>query len=316
MMYHPSHRVPSLDEAERFFEAVFGRASRRLSSLSRPSSGGGGGGPRALPDYSTFTPIAEVLFDSIDPQRYRPGGRACYEPVDRPQLVGFGWYVEGIASLYRLLQARGIGVVDQFGERVDGVHPPTAAGSEMPLFFTAPDDAGLRYEFVPRFPFPLDPRLDPDWSPPSALDAPSADDPLGIVRCAHHTILTLRPQRALRLVVDVLRGPVVHRGVDPATGGQSVSVDLAGSILRYVTPLPGTDAWDALEHEPHDRYHSITWQVADLDRAESHLRDQGVGVTVVDDTEHSARTLIADPDTALGVPWGFVETPVAGDPRS
>ena len=314
MMYHPSHRVPSLDDAEGFFERVFGRPSHRLSSLSRPSSGSASE-QRALPDYSTFTPIADVLFDCIDPERYRPGGRACYDPVDQPRLAGFGWYVEGIASLYRLLQARGIGVVDQFGEPVDGVHPPTAAGSEMPLFFTAPDDAGLRYEFVPRFPFPLDPRLSNDWQPPSADEIPAADDPFGIVRCAHHTILTHRPERALRLVVDVLRGSVVHRGVDAATGADSVSVHLAGSILRYVTPSPGTEAWLALEDEPHDRYHSITWQVADLERAEAHLRAEGVGVTVVDDAERGAPVLVADPDTALGVPWGFVNVAVPGDPR-
>ena len=314
-MYHPSHRVPSLHDAEEFFARVFGRSSSRLSSLSRPSSGGASE-RRALPDYSTFTPIADVLFDSIDPQRYRPGGRACYEPVDRPRLAGFGWYVDGIASLYRLLQARGIGVVDQFGERVDGVHPPTAAGSEMPLFFTAPDDAGLRYEFVPRFPFPLDPRLADDWRSPSADEVPAPDDPLGIVRCAHHTILTHRPERALRLVVDVLRGSVVHRGVDPASGADSVSVHLAGSILRYVTPRSGTDAWQELEDESYDRYHSITWQVADLDRAEAHLRAQGVAVTVVDDTDRGVRLLVADPETALGVPWGLVETPVPGDPRA
>ena len=313
MMYHPSHRVPSLDDAEGFFERVFGRSSHRLSSLSRPSSGGASA-RRALPDYSTFTPIADVLFDCIDPERYRPGGRACYDPVDQPRLAGFGWYVDGIASLYRLLQARGSGGVDQFGEPVDGVHPPTAVGSEMPLFFTAPGDAGLRYELVPRFPFPLDPRLANDWQPPSADEIPAADDPLGIVRCAHHTILTHRPERALRLVVDVLRGSVVHRGVDAATGADSVSVHLAGSILRYVTPRPGTETWQALEHEPHDRYHSITWQVADLDRAEAHLRAEDVVVTVVDDGR-GAPVLVADPDTALGVPWGFTDAPVPGDPR-
>ena len=91
---------------------------------------------------------------------------------------------------------------------------------------------------------------------------------------------------------------------------------LAGSILRYVTPRPGTEAWHALEDEPHDRYHSITWQVADLDRAESHLRAQGVGVTVVDGTEDGAPVLVADPDTALGVPWCFVNVAVPGDPRN
>ena len=314
MMYHPSHRVPSLDDAEDFFERVFGRSSTRLSSLARPSSDPDAP-RRSLPDYSTFTPIADVLFDSIDPVRYRPGGRPCYEPVDRPRLAGFGWYVEGIASLYRRLHDHGIGVVDQFGERAEGPHPPTAAGSEMPLFFTDADDAGLRYEFVPKIPFPLDPRLTEGWRLPSVADVLDPDDPLGIVRCAHHTILTHRPERALRLVVDVLGGSVLDRGADPVTGGEAVSVHLADSILRYVTPAAGTPAGHALRDEPQDVYHSITWQVADLDRVEAHLRAEGVGVVVVDDTERDVAVLVADPDSALGVPWGFVEASDPVDPR-
>ena len=33
-MFHPSHRVPSLDDAEDFYRRVFGRSSTRLSAIA------------------------------------------------------------------------------------------------------------------------------------------------------------------------------------------------------------------------------------------------------------------------------------------
>ena len=65
-LYHPRPHVLAHHEAESFLARVFGRASTRQSALSPPG--------RSLPDYSPFTPIADVLFDSIDPQHYVVGG--------------------------------------------------------------------------------------------------------------------------------------------------------------------------------------------------------------------------------------------------
>ena len=154
MMYHPSHHVTDLAEAEAFFQGVFGRASTPLSSLSRDAP------PRAgyPTDYSTFTPIQDVLFDTIDPKRYVLLGKQRYPTVTQPHLKGFGWYVEGMPELYRTLRRAGITIVDQVDEIAEGDEIPTAAGSPMPLFFSVPEDVGLRYEFFPLIPFPLDPR--------------------------------------------------------------------------------------------------------------------------------------------------------------
>ncbi len=287
-LYHPSHHVPDLDEAEAFFARVFGRASTRLSTLSPPG--------RAAPDYSTFTPIADVLFDSIDPAQYVVGGEQRYPDVERPTLKGLGWYVEGIDSLYRSLREHGFAVVDQLDRAAVGEGPPTAAGSSMPLFFTTPEDAGLRHEFLPTIPFPLDPRLDEGWTLPPV----SEDDPLGIVRCAWHTVLTDRPERALRLVVDVLGGTVVHEGHDEVLGAATTSVKVADAVLRYAEPAAGSPVRDRLAATAGDVYHSITWQVVDLDRVERHLTGQGVGIAL-----RTEDLLVADAETAFGVPWGF-----------
>src|ERR1019366_8112345 len=201
MMYHPSHHVPDLDEAESWFERVFGRSSTPLASMSR------GAPPRpGYPnDYSTFTPISDVLFDTIEPTRYVLLGVQRYATVEQPRLKAFGWYLEGIAEAYRELKRRRIRVTSQLDEIADSDGPPTAAGSPMPLYFSLPEDVGLRYEFFPAITFPLDPRVVPGWIVPSVSDL----DPLRIERCSHHTVLTGNPGRALRLVVDVLGGDIV-----------------------------------------------------------------------------------------------------------
>ena len=303
-MYHPSHHVPDLGAAAAWFERVFGRPSTPLSAMSS-----GTPSPDAYPtDYSTFTPIRDVLFDTIDPKRYVLRGVQRYESVDEPHLRGFGWYVDGVADLYRALQHHGIRVVGQLDERAEGDAPPTAAGSPMPLFFTVPEDTGLRYEFLPPIPFPLDPRIAPDWELPEVSD----DDPLRIERCSHHTVLTDRPERARRLVVDVLGGTIVHEGRDEVVGATSTYVQLADSILEYALPDSGTAAHvDWTTSAPDDTYHSITWQVADLDQVERHLKEQDVQIrTRTDDT------LITEPATSLGIPWGFTTTLTPGDLRT
>ncbi|MEV0904373.1 hypothetical protein [Streptomyces hokutonensis] len=302
-LYHPSHHVTDLREAEAWFERVFGRPSRPMAEMLRgaPASEG------YPTDYSTFTPINDVLFDTIDPKRYVLDGVQRYASVDKPHLKGFGWYVDGIGDAYRALRALGIGMVGQLDQVAEGDDPPTAPNSPMPIFFTVPEDAGLRYEFLPQIPFPLDHRLAPDWELPPV----SEDDPLGIERCSHHTVLTDRVDRALRVMVHGLGGTVIHTGRNEVLGAQSTYVHLADAVFEYAVPDEGTAAHaDWAAGAPNDTYHSITWKVVDLDRVARHLEAQGVGVRVRTDD-----TLVTDAATALGIPWGFTTGLPAGDPR-
>ncbi|WP_280490053.1 hypothetical protein [Nocardia carnea] len=303
-LYHPSHHVPDLDEAEVWFARVFGRTSHPMAEMTRDAPAS----PGYPTDYSTFTPISDVLFDTIDPKRYVLEGIQRYPTVGTPHLKGFGWYVEGITQAYRRLRELGIAMVGQSDQVADGEDPPTAPGSPMPIFFTTPESAGLRYEFLPQIPFPLDHRLAPGWKIPPA----SSDQALGIEQCSHHTVLTDRPERGLRVVVDGLGGTVVHEGRNKVLGADSVFVHLADAIFEYAVPDPGTAAHtDWVSHGPHDTYHSITWKVADLDQVARQLTAQGVGFGYP-----ATDTIVADPETALGVPWGFTTAPVPGDPRT
>lgn len=300
MMFHPSHHVTDLAEAESWFDRVFGRPSTNIArSMREISPEEGLPAPREdyPSDYSTFTLISDVLFDSIDPKRYVLDGKQVYRTVEEPHLKSIGWYVDGMSEAYREFGRHHFRVTDQLGEIALGEEPPTAVGRPVPLYFSLPEETGLRYEFFPSIPFPLDPRVSPGWSLPPV----SAEDPLLIERCSHHTVLTDQPERALRLVVDVLDAKVVHAGRNEVLGADSIYVRLADSILEYAVPDEGTSAYsDWMRHRPDDTYHSITWKVVDLERVLRHLESQGVGIQT-----QTEDMIVTEPRTSLGIPWGF-----------
>ena len=306
MMFHPSHDVLDLDDAERWYERVFGCLSMSLESMiSKLPPRPGSGYPA---NYSTFTPISDVLFDTIDPARYVIAGVQRLPSVKAPHLRLISWYIEGMDEAYRSLKRHGIRVTNQVDELVEGDEAPIEFGSDMPLMYSLPEDAGLRYAFSPPSAVSaLDRRTSPGWQGPRV----SGDDPLGIECCSHHTILTNRPERGLKLHRDVLGGRIIHQGRNELLGAQSTYVHLAGSTIEFAIPERGTAAYqDWSGRSPHDTYHAITWKVADLKRAERHLRAQGVLIQ-----SRSNETIITDPDTSLGIPWGFTSRWMPGDPR-
>ncbi|HEY4099199.1 MAG TPA: hypothetical protein VGM33_26990 [Baekduia sp.] len=307
MLFHPSHRVPDLGEAETFFARVFGRPSRMMHEVVPQEVKDAT--PDYPRDYCTFTPIQDVLFDTIDPKRYVIAGEQRYPTATRPRLRSFGWYVEDIEDLYAVLRRHGIRVHDQLNRIADGDEPPRGAAATRVLFWALPEDAGLSYEFFPgETGFHGDDRLDDGWTVPPV--APG--DPLGIERCSHHTVLTSVPERALRLVVDVLGGEVIHEDDNTLLGTRSTFVHLAGSTLEYATPTrERTPAHDQPAGTlPEDSYHAITWKVGDLDRVADHLGACGVAIR-----HRTADTIVTAPHTSLGVPWGFTTQLIANDPR-
>jgi hypothetical protein len=302
-MYHPSFHAPDLAEVEAWFERVFGSTSTNIGETFKGRETG------SYPTtYSTFTPMADVLMDTIAPTLYVLNGVQQYASVDKPHLKTIGWFDDNPEAVYQALRGAGVAMVDQFGQPAEGDQAPRSAGSgAMPIYFTTPESAGLRHEFLPDFPFALDHRNAPGWTPPT-----KPEGPLGLVKCAFHTLLTDNPKRALHTLVDALGGTVFHQGRDEVIGAAASYVHLADTILQVAVPDHGTAAYeDWTTTAPNDTYHSLTFQVADLDRAGKHLEATGVGIrTRTDDT------LVTDPETSLNVPWGFTTALVPGDPRA
>jgi hypothetical protein len=300
-MYHPSFHAPDLTEAESWFERVFGSRSTNIHETFKGRDTGD-----YPTSYSTFTPLADVLMDTIQPTLYVLNGVQQYASVDTPHLKTIGWFAENSEGVYRSLRAAGIAMVDQYGQPAEGEEAPrSAGGGAMPLYFTVPESSGLRHEVLPDFPFGLDHRNAAGWAPGEA------EGPLGVERCAFHTLLTGNPRRALRTLVDALGGTVFHQGRDEVIGADASYVRLADTVLQVAVPDEGTAAYaDWTATAPGDTYHSLTFKVADLGRAAAHLKSQGVGIR-----SQTGDTLVTDPDTSIGVPWGFTTLLVPGDPR-
>jgi catechol 2,3-dioxygenase-like lactoylglutathione lyase family enzyme len=302
-LYHPTQWVPDLEEATEFFERVFGRHSQDMVEFLRLEDSDLVSGYPI--DYCVFTPIAEVLFDSVDPVRHLVDGKQPYPTVTEPHLGGIGWFVEGIEDLWRELRQRGIRGTDQARAEPEGEGPPLDISS-TPIIFTLPSDTGLSYEFCPYFA-----QRDTRGDPPVPAVSPS--DPLGIERCSHHTVLTKQPDRALRLLLEVLGGRVIHEGPNEVLATQSTFISLADQVLELAQPRdessPAMADWQRAA--PDDTYHSLTWQVRDLERVAEHLSAAGVALRARTDT-----LIVVDPADGLGVPWGFSPVLTAGDPRA
>lgn len=302
-LFHPSHWVPDLEETREFFGRVFGRRSQDMAEFL------GVRDEDMVPgypiDYSVFTPIAEVMFDSIDPVRHLVDGRQVHDAVTEAHMGGIGWFVEGIEDLWHELRRLAIRGTDQARKEPEGDGPPLDISS-TPIIFTLAADTGLVYEFCPYFP-----QRDPRGDPPVPDVSPS--DPLGIERCSHHTILTAQPERARRLLVGVLGGKIFHEGRDDLLAADSTWISLADQVLQLARPLeegsPAMEDWR--RRDPDDSYYSLTWQVRDLDQVASHLEASGVRLQARTDS-----SIVTNPADTLGVAWGFTASLPPGDPRA
>jgi catechol 2,3-dioxygenase-like lactoylglutathione lyase family enzyme len=304
MMHHPSLHSPDLDEMAGWFERVFGATSKSIAEVLDRVPHVVSYWPR---DYLIYTLIRDVFFGSVNPARFVDENGVPHHPqVKEPHLVDLSWTVEAAPEAYRKLRRHGYKITNSIGEVQEG-DEPTGPNDPAP-FFTQPDETGLRYHFYPGGPFPVDPRSQPGW----VLPPVSADDPLALERCSHHTILTKQPERALTLYVDELEAEIVHEGRNELLGAASTYVHTGGTTLEFAVPDSGTDA-DRLwaTNEPKDTYYALTWKTLDLERAERHLESQGVRIR-----SRSDDLIVTDPETSMGVPWGFSTRLISGDPRS
>jgi hypothetical protein len=302
-LFHSTHWVPDLDEATEFFGRVFGRQSKVLGEYL-----GGGGSPAVSGyprDYATFTPIAEVQLECVDPALLLIDGIQPNESVTTPHLGGLAWFVEGIEDLWSELRHRNIRGMDQLKRIPEGEGPPLDVSS-TPIIFTLPDDTGLTYELCVYMP-----RRDPRGDPPVPALSPS--DPLGIECCSHHTVLTKRPELGRRFLVEVLGGQITCQGRNDVLGVESTFIALADGIVELGEPIdedsPAMDTWR--RRAPYDTYYSLTWKVRDLDQVADHLEASGVGLQAKTDT-----TIVTNPAESLGVAWGFSSVLSPGDIRA
>jgi hypothetical protein len=304
-IFHPTQYTPSLDLSVRFFERFFARKSDLAETVLKKVIPPGVDYPT---DYCAFTSIRDVFFDSLVPEKFVLGGVQVFPSVETPTLRTVGWYAEGLGAIYEMLTGNGFSIWDSKGDPMKTFQAESAVPGGKPMFFTSPGETGLRYQFFEAGPFFFDARSEPGW----VLPPVEPDCPFGLEFCAHHTVLTDKPDRALKLLVDLLGGTIIDRGRDEALQATSTYVALADAVFEFATPDEGTPAFAALAAQaPLDAYYSLTWKVDDLDKVERHLARIGVGIQA-----RTGDTIITDPRDGNGIPWGFTTALRKGDRRT
>jgi hypothetical protein len=311
--FHPSLRTPDgLEATERWFERVFGRAS-----IPVPKGFVAKGFPD---DYCIFTLIQEVLFDSLDPvkmpSRLNPGSEAGHPP----HLGGVAWYVDDHDALVRACRARGIRLLDGYGNLVssDKAAFNPLSPTDIQMTFTDFNQVGFPYQFYTvlnparheEWGRTQDPRFLKDWRLPEVSDS----DPLRLERCAWHTLLTDKPERMQDLLIGLLGGRMIHAASDAARGLESVYVALGDGVYEIARPVADGAAmrdWQAHFRGDEDCYHGVTFKTADLNQARRHLRQQNVRLCV-----DTGTLIVTDANDSIGVHWGFTSALVPGDPRA
>jgi hypothetical protein len=252
--------------------------------------------------------VIEVMSPSAEPE-------AATMPIGRFHAK-FGrhwhsvaWYDDDVRSTWDRLVAYGISVT-QPGGRVD---PPPDEGD----IYTHPKDTLTQLEFYqpqvatggPQAPGPFnDPRFQPGWAQRWA----ASPNPLGIERMASVTIVVPDLERATTAYCEGVGATLLSAGTSELTGTQSAYVSVGPeTVIELAHPtradsLAGRD----LAAYPGGACHAMTFTVADLGAAASHLDQVGVAVLGRDGT-----TMVLDPADTFGAPFRLTTGRAAGDPR-
>jgi catechol 2,3-dioxygenase-like lactoylglutathione lyase family enzyme len=162
--------------------------------------------------------------------------------------------------------------------------------------YTHPRDTASQLEFFPG-PRQDDPRTEPGWD--SSWWA--TDHPLGLVGLAHVTIVVGDLARATAFYTEGLGGRLLAETESELTSTKDAFVAVGGQSVVCLSMPMSAESLAGRDHARHgDILHSLTFQVADLDRAGAHLRRHGIGVAGRDDT-----TLVADPTDTFGAVLAF-----------
>ena len=308
-------------------EQVFGTRGVPMEVALAPLSAAGTLRSDYPINYSWFVFIADLYLDVIQPDLYAPAG---FEPRDidhREGLVEMSLTVNGMNNLNSVLWLKGIHTHDGLVKPVGRDKAADALVSVDPendpygkLIWTLPEETGLSWELIGSA------SLRPEGTGSVYPGEPLPTDPLGIEYCSHHTLLTWDRERALRIPADIFGARVIHEGINhqletastylwtPSRGADApLLLEIAVPLNEHsfaARQLQGTVP-SVAGFPCEDRYHMITFRVAELERTVRHLKQAGIGFEAIGDS-----MVITDPKDFLGIRWGFTSAAVTGDPRA
>ena len=291
-LFHVIHVVDDLAAAEKWYDRVFAGHYFFRDNYS----------PTEQRDASLFA-VGDFVLEPMTPSR-EPG--ADSKPVGRfharfgAHLHSIAFYVRSLPAIWDRLRARGVRIVGDGGGALDV--PPQGA------IYTHPRDTGGLLEFM-QAPADggFDLRLKPGWSSAFWRD----EQPLGIERCSHLTLVVRDLERARSFWVDALEGRPFLERESRARGTRSLFVAVGDEVVvELAQPVaPGSEAARELEQNG-EILHAVTFGVRDLERAAGALR--GLGLKV----EPRDGELELGPEEACGARYRFSQAALSGDPRN
>lgn len=251
-IFHVSHVVDDLDGATAWYERVFGAHLWQRSEL-----------------FGTSLALLVVGDAVMMPMQPPPGVKTApgrFRERFGSHLHSLALYVEEPAALIEHLRSLGFRLTGSDGQELRDPRDE---------IWTQPAQTPMLFEFFEARASMGDPRLlDPDWSADYWVER----QPLGIRR-AWSTLVTDDGARASDFLVSALRGQVTHRAMVDAYGTASSFVVLSDEVVLEVAEVrhPGRAADDLAAGA---RFHAVTFEVSDFERALAHLDANGVRTEV------------------------------------
>jgi hypothetical protein len=216
-------------------------------------------------------------------------------------LHSVGYKVDDVVGLGDNLIKQGIYIGQPGGGKIEKMDPETV------YFYPSPRDmAGLMAEMCATD-MPDDPRQLETFS--SQVKIWENGHPLTIRRLAYVTLGVKDLDSAVETYVNRVQAVPVHDGVDDASQSRFQIVQLGDSLLKLAQPLDNDSDLGKHVQQYGNMIYAITFQVADLDSAESWLNKKKIRTT-----RPTSTTLAANPDDTWGAPYFFTTDSIPNDP--
>ena len=300
-LFHIIHVSETLEPLDAFYDDVFG-----------PRRGIMDGNYSAMEKRdASLVAIGNCIIEPMAPSKNVEGWDVM--PVGRfwkkfgSHWHSLAWYCTETGAIWDQLVPRGVRMVTDGGNPLDGRPTGERSATSNGSLFTHPKDTGTQLEFYPHV-MPSDPRFAPGWDG----EWWAANHPLGLRRLAYATLVVRDMDRAVDMYVGGLGGKLLHEDTSALTGTRNVYVLIgADTIVELASPAGGDSLAGQDLAAYGDMLHAVAFRVNSLQAAEKHLADKGIGIIARDD-----QTIVADPQKTFGAPFRFTTWDVPGDPRN
>jgi catechol 2,3-dioxygenase-like lactoylglutathione lyase family enzyme len=293
-MVHVVHMADDAEALRQFYERVFGGFVYM-----------GVDEPNYLPiedRYATLLMIGDLCIETMAPAM--PADPKL--PVGKfftkfgTHLHSVGYKVDDLPGLTNRLVQKGIYVGRPGGGRVEQAEP------DLMYCFPSPrDTAGLMVE-LSKHDMPNDPRDLETWS---SLEKLSRTHPLTIERFSYVTLGVRDLDAAVERYIDVFQAIPIEQGTDPDLQARYATLQLGDCLLQLAQPQSADSDLGRHVAQWGNMIYSLRFKVADLDSAESWLKQNDVRTSRVRDG-----LLVTNPEDSFNCPIFLSTEEIEGDP--